>query len=114
MLGRKLQEKGYLGKHLVMGIRPEDLGTQGNENCRFSMEIMVREGLGAEVLIHGEAEGEKICAKMEPDFAGQAGEKIWLYPDMSRMKLFDEATGENLLYIRTEGEETWNGKRAFI
>ncbi len=114
MLGRKLQEKGYLGKHLVMGIRPEDLGTHGNENCRFPMEIMVREGLGAEVLIHGEAEGEKICAKMEPDFAGQAGEKIWLYPDMSRMKLFDEATGENLLYIRTKGEETWNGKRALI
>lgn len=114
MLGRKLQEKGYLGKQLIMGIRPEDLRTTGNENCRLPMEIMVREGLGAEVLIHGEAVEEKICAKMEPDFAGQPGEKIWLYPDMSRVKLFDKATGENLLYIRTEGDKTWNGKRTLI
>lgn len=112
-LGRNLQDRGYLGKRLVLGIRPEDFDTEGSETCRFLMEIMVREGLGSEVLIHGVTAGEKICARMKPDFQKRSGERIWLYPDMSRVKLFDEATGENLVYTKMGGEETWSRRRNF-
>ncbi|MDO5406266.1 MAG: sn-glycerol-3-phosphate ABC transporter ATP-binding protein UgpC [Eubacteriales bacterium] len=99
ILERRLQEKGYLGKELMLGIRPEDLHEDGSETCRLQMNVMVREGLGAEVLLHGEIIGEPVCAKMPPSCQVQNHEKIWLYPDMSKVKLFDLETEENILYI---------------
>lgn len=99
LLEHRLQEKGYLGKELMLGIRPEDLHEDGSEDCRLQMDVMVREGLGAEVLLHGEIIGEPACAKMPPSCQVQNHEKIWLYPDMSKVKLFDVDTEENILYI---------------
>lgn len=99
ILGRKLQQNGYLGKDLVLGIRPEDLHESGDLRCRLPMEVMVREGLGAEVLLHGEIAGAAVCAKCPPSCQRQSKDQIWLYPDMDKIKLFDTATGENLLYV---------------
>ncbi len=107
VLQRKLQERGYMGKQLVLGIRPEDLSAQGDANCRLAMDVMVREGLGAEVLLHGEVCGEKVCAKMKPECTSKAGESVWLYPDMNKVKLFDETTGENLLYIAADRKSAY-------
>lgn len=99
ILERKLREKGYAGKKMVLGIRPEDLHEEGNRNCRMAMEVAVREGLGAEVLLHGEIAGEPVCAKLPPSSKAGQGETVWLYPDMSRAKLFDCETEENVLYV---------------
>ncbi len=99
ILERKLREKGYAGKKMVLGIRPEDLHEEGNRDCRMAMEVAVREGLGAEVLLHGEIAGEPVCAKLPPSSKAGQGETVWLYPDMSRAKLFDCETEENVLYV---------------
>lgn len=99
ILERKLRDKGYAGKNMILGIRPENLHEEGNRNCRMAMEVAVREGLGAEVLLHGEIAGEPVCAKLPPSAKAGQGETVWLYPDMSRAKLFDCGTEENVLYV---------------
>lgn len=102
ILERRLRDKGYAGRKMMLGIRPEDLHEEGAADCRMEMEIGVREGLGAEVLLHGEIAGEPVCAKMPPSTQAKQGEKIWLYPDLSRAKLFDCDTEENVLYVEAK------------
>ncbi|MGN0159557.1 MAG: ABC transporter ATP-binding protein [Brotaphodocola sp.] len=104
-LEKKLKKGNYEKESLILGIRPEDLHETGDPECRIQMKVMVREGLGAEVLLHGEIDGETVCAKMGPGCTVQPDEAIWLYPDMNRIKVFDQVTGENLLYIETRGWE---------
>ena len=99
ILERKLREEGYMGKGLTLGIRPEDLHEEGDENCCLTMNVAVREGLGAEVLLHGEACNEPICAKMPPSSKVKRGEQVKLYLDMTRIKLFDRDTEKNILYV---------------
>lgn len=99
ILAYKLQERGYVGKRMMFGIRPEDLHEEGSETCRMAMEVTVREGLGAEVLLHGEVAGEPVCAKLPPAAKARQGETVWLYPDLARAKFFDCETGENVLYV---------------
>ncbi len=94
----KLVQGNYEMEDLILGIRPEDLHVNGDPECRLQMKVMVREGLGAEVLLHGEIAGEPVCAKMEANCRIQAGETIWVYPDPNRIQLFDQVSGENLLY----------------
>lgn len=99
--GKRLIEKGYLGKKLVLGIRPEDLHEQdekGSGDSYIILSVQVRELLGAEVLLHGNIEDVQISAKMPPDCKMQAGEPVRLYPDMSRIHLFDVETEEAILY----------------
>ena len=62
---RKLKEKGFAGKRVTLGIRPEDLhqeecsrkngsdGLNGNDSGWVGVYISVREMLGSEVLLHG-------------------------------------------------------------
>lgn len=103
ILEYRLAERGYAGKKLMLGIRPEDIHEDGGEDCRMAMEVDVREGLGAEVLLHGQVTGEPVCAKLPPDTRAKQGKVVWLYPDMTHAMFFDSDTGENILYV--EGKQ---------
>lgn len=112
LLAKRIKDQGGFGKELVLGIRPEDLHLAENDreadeaarrNGKIQMKVLVREELGAEVLLHGEIEGENACVKLDPSCETKPGETIALCPDMSKMKLFDAQTGENLLYLKLKG-----------
>ena len=45
------------------------------------------------------AQKSQLAAKLPPDCNARPGEHIRLFADMSRIKLFDADTGENILYI---------------
>lgn len=96
---RRLIEGGYAGKQVYLGIRPEDFHEDGKAGNMVSMEVHVREMLGAEVLLHGRVGGEEVCARMKPGCQGFAGERKELCIDINRIKLFDMETEENILYI---------------
>lgn len=102
VLERRLKDRGYAGKRLIFGIRPEDLHEAGDIFCRMSMKVEVRESLGAEVLLHGKTAGEPVCAKLPPSGGAAQGDTVWLHPDLSRAKFFDCETGENVLYVETK------------
>lgn len=109
---RRLLDGGYPGKKIILGIRPEDLGenevSEAGEEAWIEMTAEVREMLGSEVLLHGSIEqpdyaaGEKavsLSAKLLPSCKAEVGDKVRLYVDMSRIKLFDVDTEENILYV---------------
>lgn len=109
---RKLLDNGYLGREVILGIRPEDLydeplfdGNPRYTENQICFPVQVREMLGAEVLLHGELAGTTIAAKLRPGCSIQAGETARLYVDISRIKLFDVRSENNLLYVRSQYDE---------
>ena len=108
---RRAADRSCTGKRVILGIRPEDLHQEGPDGAALEMEIHVRELLGAEVILHGDIAGDmdetggaadkksQLAAKLPPDCNARPGEHIRLFADMSRIKLFDADTGENILYI---------------
>lgn len=108
---RKLKDKGYRGKRVTLGIRPEDLhqeecsgkngssGLNGNGSGWIGAYISVREMLGSEVLLHGNTgETGQLSARMPASCPVKPGEFLRLYVDMPQIKLFDIQTEENILF----------------
>ncbi len=59
----------------------------------------MKEVLGAEVLFHGKINREEICVRLNPNVKAETGVCLPVYADMDRIKLFDMATEQNILYI---------------
>ena len=108
---RKLKDKGYTGKRITLGIRPEDLhqeecsgkngssGLNGNGSGWIGVYISVREMLGSEVLLHGNTgDMGQLSARMPASCRVKPGEFLRLYVDMPQIKLFDIQTEENILF----------------
>ena len=107
----KLKDKGYTGKRITLGIRPEDLhqeecsgkngssGLNGNGSGWIGVYISVREMLGSEVLLHGNTgDTGQLSARMPASCRVKPGEFLRLYVDMPQIKLFDIQTEENILF----------------
>ena len=108
---RKLKDKGYTGKRITLGIRPEDLhqeecsgkngssGLNGNGSGWIGAYISVREMLGSEVLLHGNTgDAGRLSARMPASCRVKPGEFLRLYVDMPQIKLFDIQSEENILF----------------
>ena len=108
---RKLKEKGFAGKRVTLGIRPEDLhqeecsgkngssGLNGNGSGWIGAYISVREMLGSEVLLHGNTgDTGRLSARMPASCRVKPGEFLRLYVDMPQIKLFDIQSEENILF----------------
>ena len=107
----KLKDKGYTGKRITLGIRPEDLhqeecsgkngssGLNGKGSGGIGAYISVREMLGSEVLLHGNTgDTGQLSARMPASCRVKPGEFLRLYEDMPQIKLFDIQTEENILF----------------
>ncbi|ANU46890.1 ABC transporter ATP-binding protein [Enterocloster clostridioformis] len=107
----KLKDKGYTGKRITLGIRPEDLhqeecsgkngssGLNGNGSGWIGAYISVREMLGSEVLLHGNTgDTGQLSARMPASCRVKPGEFLRLYVDMPQIKLFNIQTEENILF----------------
>ena len=105
------QEKGFAGKRVTLGIRPEDLhqeecsrkngsdGLNGNDSGWIGVHISVREMLGSEVLLHGNTgDTGRLSARMPASCRVKPGEFLRLYVDMPQIKLFDIQSEENILF----------------
>ena len=108
---RKLKEKGFAGKRVTLGLRPEDLhqeecsrkngsgGLNGNDSGWIGVYISVREMLGSEVLLHGNTgDTGRLSARMPASCRVKPGEFLRLYVDMPQIKLFDVQSEENILF----------------
>ncbi len=119
------------GQEVVVGIRPEHIGEpSGADGVRLSGRVVVREPLGAEVIVHAEIEatpavtddvrelaadtGEErtvaaltgaatatVVARLGPRTSVRVGEQIELAIDPSAVHVFDARTG---MALATGGE----------
>ena len=103
--GKQIADK-YNGRHVVLGIRPEDiyeldeaknLGIE-KDSVDVDEPVVNREMLGAEVILYFDEQGKTLAVRLNPENQTQVGENVSLYFDMDKAHVFDPETEENLFY----------------
>lgn len=101
--GKQIADR-YNGRHVILGIRPEDiyeldeakkLGIE-NESVDVDEPVVNREMLGAEVILYFDEQGKTLAVRLSQENQTQVGEKVSLYFDMEKAHVFDAETEENI------------------
>ena len=92
-----LKEGGYIGKTVVIGIRPEDLHDEelflnSSPDSIFESEIKVYELLGAEVFLYFDIDNVQMTARVNPRTNLRTGDKARFAIDMEKIHIFDKET----------------------
>ena len=95
---KALIDGGYVGKVVVMGIRPEDV-VEEHEYAEgrtlsetFPAEVTVYELLGSEAMIYADVDGGQISAHLSAASAVRTGSQIKCSVDVDKIHLFDKQT----------------------
>ena len=92
-----LEEKGYIGKTVVMGIRPEDIHDEESfikmsPESTFNTTIRIYELLGAEVYLYFDIEGFECTAKVNARTTVRPGDEVTMAMDLTKLHIFDKDT----------------------
>ncbi len=89
-------------KEITLGVRPEDIGI-GNEKIdatsTIDIEVDLMEPMGNEVIVHGHLPAlpdSSVIARGRIEPLPKIGDRIAASVDLSRLNVFDSATGESL------------------
>lgn len=87
----------YVGKTVVLGVRPEDLHCEeifveasGHSVVDFHVELA--ELMGAEIYLYGTCGGNRLTARVPSRVHAQTGDTIPVAIDTNRIHLFDKKT----------------------
>ena len=94
---KKLEDAGYIGKVVTLGIRPEDLHDEESylamsPKSVFEATVRVYEMLGSEVLLYFDIEDANFVAKVNPRTTARPGDTIKLAMDLEKIHIFDKDT----------------------
>ena len=92
-----LKDKGYVGKKVVLGIRPEDIHDsqmflETSPSKPMSSVVKVYELLGAEVFLYFDVDGTQVTARVDPRTTAKTGDPIRFAFDMEKAHFFDKET----------------------
>ena len=93
---------GYIGKKVVLGIRPEDIhdgaeALQKFAKSSFDAEIKVYEMLGASALLYFNIEETGWVASVDARTTARTGDKIRLAMDTDKIHIFDYETEKTIV-----------------
>jgi len=88
---------GYVGKTVVMGLRPEDLHDEemfisASPDSLIDAHVDVTELLGAEVYLYMTAANQEVTARVNPRTTAKANDKIKIAADPNKIHVFDKET----------------------
>ena len=94
--------KSYVGKTVVVGIRPEDIKDDeefvaAHADHTFEAQVKVYELLGAEVNLHYEIGDVTCTAKVNPRTTARPGDTVQFAFDLSKIHIFDKETEEIII-----------------
>ncbi|MFJ5771878.1 ABC transporter ATP-binding protein [Psychrobacillus sp. NPDC093180] len=97
-----LKEKGYFGKEIILGIRPEDIYTDTKDisahvHSTFQATIDVAELMGAETYLYSTLNGSEFIARIESNSTIQPLDTISLAFDMEKAHFFDANTENRIV-----------------
>jgi multiple sugar transport system ATP-binding protein len=96
----ELRSGGYIGKKVMMGIRPEDLYDPAFSlkptTEEIHVKIAVREMVGAEVFLYFDLCGSTLTARVNPKTAYRVGDNATLAIDTDKIYLFDMDTEKRI------------------
>ena len=92
---RVLEDKGYNGKELIFGIRPEDIQSEQividtNPTWAVKAEVVVSELLGAETMLYSKVGGTEFISRVDARDFHSPGEVIDLAFNMNKSHFFDK------------------------
>ncbi|MBQ6847411.1 MAG: sn-glycerol-3-phosphate ABC transporter ATP-binding protein UgpC [Clostridia bacterium] len=87
----------YVGKEVIMGIRPEDVHNEEELIAQFpegkvEANVEVTELMGAETYLYMNSEGQSINARVAPTNTAKPGDKIVITIEPEKIHLFDKDT----------------------
>jgi multiple sugar transport system ATP-binding protein len=91
-----LRERGYVGKEVILGIRPEAIHDEAQfvdfvEGSRFQAKVEMVENLGSELYLYVTGFGEQmLTAKVNARSSYQTGDEILLGMDLNKVHFFDK------------------------
>ena len=91
----------YVGKTVVLGIRPEDIiavdaGQGAGSGMTSTVEIA--ELMGAEISLHVDCQGSRMVIRTEPTFKGREGDTAMLTFKTEKIHLFDKETEQAIAH----------------
>ena len=94
---KALKEGGYVGKTVVMGIRPEDVYDSEDMLQKYPDSVLeavisVYELLGAEVYLYFEVNGVNMTARVKPTTEARTGDTVRFALDVEKIHVFDKET----------------------
>jgi multiple sugar transport system ATP-binding protein len=92
-----LHEQGYVGKQILLGIRPEDIHDEpifieASAGSKISAKIDVSELLGAETMVYSSIGDQAFVARLDSRTDIKPGDKLDLAFEMSKAHFFDVDT----------------------
>ena len=100
----KLVDQSYIGKEVIMGIRPENLHDeevfiQSSPDALVNANIEIVELMGAEIYLHFLITGksDNITARVDPRSTARVGDQIKIAADVNKLHFFDKETEQTIL-----------------
>ena len=95
--GKAVEDKGYIDKEVVMGIRPEDVHDEegfiaNSPDTTVTANVELTELLGAEVYLYLSIGGNSATARVDPRSKAKVGDNIKLAFDGNQIHVFDKET----------------------
>lgn len=97
-----LRSKGYIGKEVILGVRPEDIHEEpvfleASPNSIINASIEVSENLGHEMYLYLNGLGkDNVIARVDGRSGLQEGQNVKLALDMNKVHVFDPETELNI------------------
>lgn len=94
---KQLESKGYVGKEVIFGIRPEDISSRllAQETypaATVTAEVLVSELLGSETMLYVKQGENEFTARVDARDAHQPGESVQLTFNVAKGHFFDTKT----------------------
>jgi multiple sugar transport system ATP-binding protein len=98
---KTLRDQGYIGKDIVLGIRPEDIHDEplylkSSPETKFSAHIEVAELMGSEIVLYSKVDDQDFVARVDARFNATAGQTIDFAFNLSKAHFFDKETEERI------------------